>query len=464
MSFGEASALLAQLDANHSSPLLIWHAERRSRLRLALEDELGPIVESLRCNLRCNLRCDLEEDELGPIVESLGVGDGRGGGPSTAPSTALRTALSTAPSTAPVRSDVVWAPCWAPTALLAKLAAAETDLNVGGLFLEPFVAADGKFSFATAAAAGHFLAALITALRDLSRPLHSAVMSASQPRFAIEAEEEEEEAAATSARGAQDDALGEALDAETAVGRVGRHAALMWKALLQLLTLHASLCTHRACVAAADFFFGSVRSPMPLSVLSLVLQVLQALSKPGGAVVGAIEFASSVKGAHLLGLVALSTRTPTLAAGSLGLVVDLVRRSPAAVLAFLRLGGLVLLLRPLLEPVAPAAVTPVAPAAVTPAAVTPVAPAAVTETRLLIVRVLSALTSDSRHGAEIAECVCELFTMRFRMLLEGAGAHPEAFLAFLEADHTAAPSYSTIAREWDAKRRTQLQALLEQVR
>jgi hypothetical protein len=190
--------------------------------------------------------------------------------------------------------------------------------------------------------------------------------------------------------------------------------------------------------------------------------------------VGAIEFASSVKGAHLLGLVALSTRTPTLAAGSLGLVVDLVRRSPAAVLAFLRLGGLVLLLRPLLGPVAPAAVTPVAPAAVTPAAVTPVAPAAVTpaavtpaavtETRLLIVRVLSALTSDSRHGAEIAECVCELFTMRFRMLLEGAGAHPEAFLAFLEADHTAGPSYSTIAREWDAKRRTQLHALLEQVR
>ena len=204
-------------------------------------------------------------------------------------------------------------------------------------------------------------------------------------------------------------------------------------------------------------------------MLSLVLQVLQALSKPGGAVVGAIEFASSVKGAHLLGLVALSTRTPTLAAGSLGLVVDLVRRSPAAVLAFLRLGGLVLLLRPLLEPAAPAAVTPaavtpVAPAAVTPAAVTPVAPAAVTETRLLIVRVLSALTSDSRHGAEIAECVCELFTMRFRMLLEGAGAHPEAFLAFLEADHTAGPSYSTIAREWDAKRRTQLHALLEQVR
>jgi hypothetical protein len=185
--------------------------------------------------------------------------------------------------------------------------------------------------------------------------------------------------------------------------------------------------------------------------------------------VGAIEFATSVKGAHLLGLVALSTRTPTLAAGSLGLVVDLVRRSPAAVLAFLRLGGLVLLLRPLLGPVAPAAVTPVAPAAVTPAAVTPVAPAAVTptavtETRLLIVRVLSALTSDSRHGAEIAECVCELFTMRFRMLLEGAGAHPEAFLAFLEADHTAGPSYSTIAREWDAKRRTQLHALLEQVR
>ena len=432
MSFGEASALLAQLDANHSSPLLIWHAERRARLRVALEDELGPIVESLR------------------------VGDGRAG---------------------------------APTALLAKLAAAETDLNVGGLFLEPFVAADGKFSFATAAAAGHFLAALITALRDLSRPLHSAVMSASQPRFAIEAEEEEAEAAATSARGAQDDALyaqddalgaqDDALDAETAVVRLGRHAALMWKALLQLLTLHASLCTHRACVAAADFFFGSVRSPMPLSVLSLVLQVLQALSKPGGAVVGAIEFATSVKGAHLLGLVALSTRTPTLAAGSLGLVVDLVRRSPAAVLAFLRLGGLVLLLRPLLgpvapaavTPVAPAAVTPVAPAAVTPAAVTPAAvtpaavtPAAVTETRLLIVRVLSALTSDSRHGAEIAECVCELFTMRFRMLLEGAGAHPEAFLAFLEADHTAAPSYSTIAREWDAKRRTQLHALLEQVR
>ena len=454
MSFGEASALLAQLDANHSSPLLIWHAERRSRLRLALEDELSPIVESLRCNLRCNLRCDLEEDELSPIVESLRVGDGRGGGPSTAPSTAL----STAPSTAAVRSDVGWAPCWAPTALLAKLAAAETDLNVGGLFLEPFVAADGKFSFATAAAAGHFLVALITALRDLSRPLHSAVMSASRPRFAIEAGEEEEEAAATSARGAQDDALyaqddaicaqDDALDAETAVWRVGRHAALMWKALLQLLTLHASLCTHRACVASADFFFGSVRSPMPLSVLSLVLQVLQALSKPGGAVVGAIEFASSVKGAHLLGLVALSTRTPTLAAGSLGLVVDLVRRSPAAVLAFLRLGGLVLLLRPLLEPVAPAAVTP----------------AAVTETRLLIVRVLSALTSDSRHGAEIAECVCELFTMRFRMLLEGAGAHPEAFLTFLEADHTAGPSYSTIAREWDAKRRTQLHALLEQVR
>ena len=494
MSFGEASALLAQLDANHSSPLLIWHAERRSRLRLALEDELGPIVESLRCNLRCNLRCDLEEDELSPIVESLGVGDGRAGAPSTAPNTTPNTAPGTAPSTAssmelnpaPVRSDVVWAPCWAPTALLAKLAAAETDLNVGGLFLEPFVAADGKFSFATAAAAGHFLAALITALRDLSRPLHSAVMSASQPRFAIEAEEEEAASAATGARGAQDDAryaqddalgaqddaLGEALDAETAVGRVGRHAALMWKALLQLLTLHASLCTHRACVASADFFFGSVRSPMPLSVLSLVLQVLQALSKPGGAVVGAIEFASSVKGAHLLGLVALSTRTPTLAAGSLGLVVDLVRRSPAAVLAFLRLGGLVLLLRPLLEPVAPAAVTPVAPAAVTPAAVTPVAPAAVTpvapaavtETRLLIVRVLSALTSDSRHGAEIAECVCELFTMRFRMLLEGAGAHPEAFLAFLEADHTAGPSYSTIAREWDAKRRTQLHALLEQVR
>ena len=398
MSFGEVSTLLAQLDANHSSPLLIWNAERRTRLRLALEDELSPIVESLR------------------------VHNGRVGG-----------------------FSAVMSP-GAPAALLAKLEAAETDLKVGGLFLEPFVVSGGKFSFATAAAAGHFLVALITALQDVSRTLHSAVVSASRPRFAIE---EEAAALATGAQGAQDDALAEALDDETAVGRgVGRHAALMWKALLQLLTLHTSLCTHRACVAAADFFFGSVRSPMPITALSLVLQVLQALCKPG-AVMGAVEFVSSVKGAHLLGLVALSTRTPTLAAGSLGLVFDLVRRSPAAVLAFLRLGGLVLLLHPLLEPAAPAAGTETR---------------CTGTTRLLLVRVLSALMSDSRHGAEIAECVCELLTTRFRMLLEGAGAHPEAFLAFLEADHTAGPSYSTHAREWDAKRRTQLRALLEQAR
>ena len=428
MSFGEVSTLLAQLDANHSSPLLIWNAERRARLRLALEDELSPIVESLR------------------------VHNGRVGG-----------------------FSAVMSP-GAPAALLAKLEAAETDLKVGGLFLEPFVVSGGKFSFATAAAAGHFLAALITALQDVSRTLHSAVVSASRPRFAIEEEAAalatgahgaqddapamgaQEDALATGAQGAQDDALAqgaqddafaEALDDETAVGRgVGRHAALMWKALLQLLTLHTSLCTHRACVAAADFFFGSVRSPMPITALSLVLQVLQALCKPG-AVMGAVEFVSSVKGAHLLGLVALSTRTPTLAADSLGLVFDLVRRSPAAVLAFLRLGGLVLLLHPLLEPAAPAAGTETR---------------CTGTTRLLLVRVLSALMSDSRHGAEIAECVCELLTTRFRMLLEGAGAHPEAFLAFLEADHTAGPSYSTHAREWDAKRRTQLRALLEQAR
>ena len=428
MSFGEVSTLLAQLDANHSSPILIWNAERRARLRLALEDELSPIVESLR------------------------VHNGRVGG-----------------------FSAVMSP-GAPAALLAKLEAAETDLKVGGLFLEPFVVSGGKFSFATAAAAGHFLAALITALQDVSRTLHSAVVSASRPRFAIEEEAAalatgaqgaqddasamgaQEDALATGAQGAQDDALAqgaqddafaEAIDDETAVGRgVGRHAALMWKALLQLLTLHTSLCTHRACVAAADFFFGSVRSPMPITALSLVLQVLQALCKPG-AVMGAVEFVSSVKGAHLLGLVALSTRTPTLAAGSLGLVFDLVRRSPAAVLAFLRLGGLVLLLHPLLEPAAPAAGTETR---------------CTGTTRLLLVRVLSALMSDSRHGAEIAECVCELLTTRFRMLLEGAGAHPEAFLAFLEADHTAGPSYSTHAREWDAKRRTQLRALLEQAR
>ena len=405
MSFGEVSTLLAQLDANHSSPLLIWNAERRARLRLALEDELSPIVESLR------------------------IHNGRVGG-----------------------FSAVMSP-GAPAALLAKLEAAETDLKVGGLFLEPFVVSGGKFSFATAAAAGHFLAALITALQDVSRTLHSAVVSASRPRFAIE---EEAAALATGAQGAQDDALAEALDDETAVGRgVGRHAALMWKALLQLLTLHTSLCTHRACVAAADFFFGSVRSPMPITALSLVLQVLQALCKPG-AVMGAVEFVSSVKGAHLLGLVALSTRTPTLAAGSLGLVFDLVRRSPAAVLAFLRLGGLVLLLHPLLEPAAPAAGTETC--------CTGTETRCTGTTRLLLVRVLSALMSDSRHGAEIAECVCELLTTRFRMLLEGAGAHPEAFLAFLEADHTAGPSYSTHAREWDAKRRTQLRALLEQAR
>ena len=405
MSFGEVSTLLAQLDANHSSPILIWNAERRARLRLALEDELSPIVESLR------------------------VHNGRVGG-----------------------FSAVMSP-GAPAALLAKLEAAETDLKVGGLFLEPFVVSGGKFSFATAAAAGHFLVALITALQDVSRTLHSAVVSASRPRFAIE---EEAAALATGAQGAQDDALAEALDDETAVGRgVGRHAALMWKALLQLLTLHTSLCTHRACVAAADFFFGSVRSPMPITALSLVLQVLQALCKPG-AVMGAVEFVSSVKGAHLLGLVALSTRTPTLAAGSLGLVFDLVRRSPAAVLAFLRLGGLVLLLHPLLEPAAPAAGTETR--------CTGTETRCTGTTRLLLVRVLSALMSDSRHGAEIAECVCELLTTRFRMLLEGAGAHPEAFLAFLEADHTAGPSYSTHAREWDAKRRTQLRALLEQAR
>ena len=405
MSFGEVSTLLAQLDANHSSPLLIWNAERRARLRLALEDELSPIVESLR------------------------IHNGRVGG-----------------------FSAVMSP-GAPAALLAKLEAAETDLKVGGLFLEPFVVSGGKFSFATAAAAGHFLAALITALQDVSRTLHSAVVSASRPRFAIE---EEAAALATGAQGAQDDALAEALDDETAVGRgVGRHAALMWKALLQLLTLHTSLCTHRACVAAADFFFGSVRSPMPITALSLVLQVLQALCKPG-AVMGAVEFVSSVKGAHLLGLVALSTRTPTLAADSLGLVFDLVRRSPAAVLAFLRLGGLVLLLHPLLEPAAPAAGTETC--------CTGTETRCTGTTRLLLVRVLSALMSDSRHGAEIAECVCELLTTRFRMLLEGAGAHPEAFLAFLEADHTAGPSYSTHAREWDAKRRTQLRALLEQAR
>ena len=435
MSFGEVSTLLAQLDANHSSPILIWNAERRARLRLALEDELSPIVESLR------------------------VHNGRVGG-----------------------FSAVMSP-GAPAALLAKLEAAETDLKVGGLFLEPFVVSGGKFSFATAAAAGHFLAALITALQDVSRTLHSAVVSASRPRFAIEEEAAalatgaqgaqddapamgaQEDALATGAQGApddalaqgaQDDALAEALDDETAVGRgVGRHAALMWKALLQLLTLHTSLCTHRACVAAADFFFGSVRSPMPITALSLVLQVLQALCKPG-AVMGAVEFVSSVKGAHLLGLVALSTRTPTLAAGSLGLVFDLVRRSPAAVLAFLRLGGLVLLLHPLLEPAAPAAGTETC--------CTGTETRCTGTTRLLLVRVLSALMSDSRHGAEIAECVCELLTTRFRMLLEGAGAHPEAFLAFLEADHTAGPSYSTHAREWDAKRRTQLRALLEQAR
>ncbi len=467
-----ARALLAQLDADHWTPVLIWHGERQAQLRATLDEEVRPIVELLR-----------ERAIRGDGLRTVTVGD----------------------------------VSWASAALIARLEADETDLKAGGLYLEPFVAADGLYSFPTAAAAGQFLTALLVALQDASYTLRIALPAAetgeegrsdTQDDTSHDTSHEEVE----SAKGAMHVDGGSALSAssegaahviragvpaarllsatdEAMANRAARHIGVMWEALLLLLSSHASLGAHRACVAAIDFLFGAVRLPLPLTVHALELQVLGALSKPS-----AVEFVASVRGVHLLALVALGARMKPLAAGSLGLVFDLVRRSPPAVLSFFRLGGLVLLMRALFAPATlvdsnhgdagahvgsdasgargdvPATSRDGAPSEASGG--TGGAPGRAVaregggapaeqphEARLFAVRVLSALTSDSRHGAEIAASVCELLTPRFRMIFE---AKPDAFLAFFDSDHTAGSSERGNVREWDAKRRAQLRALFEE--
>jgi len=199
-----------------------------------------------------------------------------------------------------------------------------------------------------------------------------------------------------------------------------------------------------------------------------VLQVLRTLRRlPHGA-----DFVRAVGGVHLLWLLALGRHVPALAPGALGLVHDLVRRSPTAALDLYEAGGLVLLLRLLF---ANSAGAPEGEgAAADPAAAydahdggrqgdlgnggdggnggardgggdhggtggegsggaTTDEDAQEREARLCAVRVVSALTSDSRHGAQIAAGLCELLTPRFRMVFEGKA---QAFLTFFDADHT----------------------------
>ena len=366
-----ARALIEQIDDDHSTPVLVWNAGRRTVLRRAIDAELAPILSRLRKTA---------------AASDKGIGAVRPG-------------------------DVRWK----PAALSRRLATdGEADLCVGGLHIRPFIAADGFFNFGAPEDAAAFLVALLESLRNESR-------------FLLERKATHDQ-----------QSLGD-----------------LWHALHLLLSTNAPLQTHKACLTSTGFFFGATRLPTERDVLTRVCEVLQTLVRAGGD--GAL-FANLVSGPHLLWLLSLCRSAPPLATLALSIVADVVRRASRSVPHLLNSGGLLLLLDCVfrLRPTEGAAVGAAEGAADDSAGSAAAARAALAE-RLGAVRVLAHLVSDSRHGAEIAECVCAMLTPRFRYALEDT---PDRFIELFDAVHTSGSAEKGNVREWDDVKRDELGGLL----
>ena len=157
-------------------------------------------------------------------------------------------------------------------------------------------------------------------------------------------------------------------------------------------------------------------------------------------------FANLAGGSQMVWLLSLCRRVPPLATLALNIVGDLVRRTSRAVPHLLNAGGLLLLLDSVFRLRRPEGSTGGGDEA----------RAAMAE-RLGAVRVLSLMASDSRHGAEIADCVCAMLTPRFRYAFEDVS---DKFLELFDTAHVSGTAERGNLREWGDEKRDELGALI----
>ena len=464
-----ARSLIEQYDNEYATPTLVWNDQLRNELIGAVDDELDPILK--------RLREAAAGSEKG--ISSVKLGEYK----------------------------------WKPTALLKRL---QEGLSLGqrvnGIFIKPFIATDGFYTFASTDESEGFLTELLEEIRNESLVLMELAKSRGVGLDVPITDE------------------GEESSGNVVVSQALENLTELWQALLLVLTTNVPLQTHKSCLASLSFLFSSLRLPLPFALLNQICQILSILVRAGG---DFAPFANAVGGTNALWLLALCRRAPMLATPALTITADLVRRAPRAVPVLLNAGGLLLLLDcifrnrppssggdeggtpekraestvkgaagewlaneekkaadaeeddelsaaaavPLPEDEedgspspAPASSVSSAPASASSspspaeevrpkwAAVDNAASRAALAERLGAVRVLSVMALDSRHGAEIAERVCALLTPRFRYCFEET---PERFLEAFDSYHTSGSEERGNLRVWNGKKRDELAGLVD---
>ena len=393
-----AHALLELFDGEHSTPTLVWGSARRTALKRAVGSELEPIFHYLWDAAR----------------GGTGIGAVRAG-------------------------DVVWD----PSALVRRMVRTGTELVVGGLFIRPFVAAEGFHRFSSAEKAGDFLVNLLKAIHS-----ESIFFGALTTQIGAGLCDHQD--------ASPDAVLNRAQTVPSEVEQASHNLNELWEALQLLLSTNVGLQAHHACLAYVDFLFAVPRLLLPYAVQARVCQVIGLLLKAGE---GSTSFAHAIGGRQMVWLLSVCRRAPPLAVLVLNVALDLVRRSPRAIFELFASGGLLLILQSIFAcSLDPSQCVAGANAVGTEASPTPssscacsahyvdrmAAPGAQAASilspaecsgsnlpeRLGAIRVLVAMASDSRHGAEIADMICSLLTPRFRMAFEAR--QPEHFLSLFD--------------------------------
>ncbi|KAL3908465.1 MAG: hypothetical protein SGPRY_009787, partial [Prymnesium sp.] len=201
-------------------------------------------------------------------------------------------------------------------------------------------------------------------------------------------------------------------------------------------------------MGARSFMFESLQLRPPLGLGHGALGVLGLLCKLP-------PFISSMGRLELLHLLSVTHHTPRLTKLALAITTDLVRRSSEALIHLIDSAGLLLVIQQLFEqPAHPNPnpnTNPNLNPTIDPDPNTKLTPNDTDNSaRIAAFRALSAMISDSLHGAQVADMVCRLLTPRFRLHFENK---PEAFLAFFDGEHSSGTREHGNERVWNATTR-----------
>ena len=196
---------------------------------------------------------------------------------------------------------------WKPTALLKRL---QEGLSLGqrvnGIFIKPFIATDGFYTFASTDESEGFLTELLEEIRNESLVLMELAKSRGVGLDVPITDE------------------GEESSGNVVVSQALENLTELWQALLLVLTMNVPLQTHKSCLASLSFLLAAYAYSL-FALLNQICQIPSILVRAGG---DFAPFANAVGGTNALWLLALCRRAPMLATPALTITADLVRRAP----------------------------------------------------------------------------------------------------------------------------------------